>query len=309
MHELSRSLVFRPSLRWVQTYKYHHVQIFPMIYVELNLWLVPRLKFLLDFLPHTGFQNTKYCGVMRCEVPNSTWRFSICPWTLFKCKIIIYISLLIICKNTKNELWIIVFDGREFLMQYEPELFPGLIYRMKQPKIVLLIFVSGKIVLTGAKVLWQIFTICNARETYTSLYLKPEFKKCGSGQGWDLWGIWEYISCADRVQENTAMVNFDRCYTFVHTGIQTCFFSLHYVLLRFMWSWKRYYTFSEIGMEAFSLFACLVDTYLCIIILAYILECKLHFVLLICAIKYFTLFNLLALCLIHNIALSMQYIM
>ena len=38
------------------------------------------------------------------------------------------------------------------LLQYEPELFPGLIYRMKQPKIVLLIFVSGKIVLTGAKV-------------------------------------------------------------------------------------------------------------------------------------------------------------
>ncbi|XXG65287.1 hypothetical protein AAC387_Pa05g3032 [Persea americana] len=35
---------------------------------------------------------------------------------------------------------------------YEPEIFPGLIYRMKQPKIVLLIFVSGKIVLTGAKI-------------------------------------------------------------------------------------------------------------------------------------------------------------
>ncbi|KAM1147996.1 hypothetical protein FF1_028706 [Malus domestica] len=34
---------------------------------------------------------------------------------------------------------------------YEPEIFPGLIYRMKQPKIVLLIFVSGKIVPTGAK--------------------------------------------------------------------------------------------------------------------------------------------------------------
>lgn len=34
---------------------------------------------------------------------------------------------------------------------YEPELFPGLIYRMKDPKIVLLIFASGKIVLTGAK--------------------------------------------------------------------------------------------------------------------------------------------------------------
>ncbi|ORD95363.1 TBP [Hepatospora eriocheir] len=34
---------------------------------------------------------------------------------------------------------------------YEPELFPGLIYRMVKPRIVLLIFVSGKIVLTGAK--------------------------------------------------------------------------------------------------------------------------------------------------------------
>ena len=30
-------------------------------------------------------------------------------------------------------------------------MFPGLVYRMMEPKIVLLIFVSGKIVLTGAK--------------------------------------------------------------------------------------------------------------------------------------------------------------
>ncbi|CAI0410234.1 unnamed protein product [Linum tenue] len=35
--------------------------------------------------------------------------------------------------------------------KYEPELFPGLVYRMKKPKVVLLIFVSGKIVITGAK--------------------------------------------------------------------------------------------------------------------------------------------------------------
>ena len=34
---------------------------------------------------------------------------------------------------------------------YEPEMFPGLIFHMQDPKIVLLIFVSGKIVLTGAK--------------------------------------------------------------------------------------------------------------------------------------------------------------
>eukprot|EP00158_Paraphelidium_tribonemae_P002362 Partr_v1_DN25304_c0_g1_i5_m21784 putative TATA box binding protein len=40
---------------------------------------------------------------------------------------------------------------------YEPELFPGLIYRMVKPKIVLLIFVSGKIVLTGAKFREEIY--------------------------------------------------------------------------------------------------------------------------------------------------------
>ena len=34
---------------------------------------------------------------------------------------------------------------------YEPELFPGLIYKMEIPKVVLLIFTSGKIVLAGAK--------------------------------------------------------------------------------------------------------------------------------------------------------------
>ena len=35
---------------------------------------------------------------------------------------------------------------------YEPELFPGLIYRMLKPKVVLLVFVSGQVVFTGAKV-------------------------------------------------------------------------------------------------------------------------------------------------------------
>ena len=36
-------------------------------------------------------------------------------------------------------------------VMYEPEQFPGLIYRMRDPKVVLLIFASGKIVCTGAK--------------------------------------------------------------------------------------------------------------------------------------------------------------
>jgi len=34
---------------------------------------------------------------------------------------------------------------------YEPELFPGLIYRLVNPRVVFLIFVSGKVVITGAK--------------------------------------------------------------------------------------------------------------------------------------------------------------
>lgn len=40
---------------------------------------------------------------------------------------------------------------------YEPELFPGLIYKMESPKVVLLIFTSGKIVLAGAKTRQEIY--------------------------------------------------------------------------------------------------------------------------------------------------------
>ncbi|MBY8998350.1 MAG: TATA-box-binding protein [Candidatus Thorarchaeota archaeon] len=39
---------------------------------------------------------------------------------------------------------------------YEPEQFPGLIHRMKDPKTVILVFGSGKIVITGAKLEEQI---------------------------------------------------------------------------------------------------------------------------------------------------------
>lgn len=55
---------------------------------------------------------------------------------------------------------------------YEPELFPGLIYRMVKPKVVLLIFVSGKIVLTGAKVREEIY------QAFENIYpVLTEFKK------------------------------------------------------------------------------------------------------------------------------------
>merc|ERR1719350_2419979 len=55
---------------------------------------------------------------------------------------------------------------------YEPELFPGLIYRMVKPRIVLLIFVSGKVVLTGAKVRTEIY------EAFDNIYpILKNFKK------------------------------------------------------------------------------------------------------------------------------------
>jgi len=42
-------------------------------------------------------------------------------------------------------------DQKKNICDYNPETFPGLIFRMFEPKVVLLIFTSGKIVLTGAK--------------------------------------------------------------------------------------------------------------------------------------------------------------
>ena len=45
-------------------------------------------------------------------------------------------------------------------MQFEPELFPGLIYRVKQPKAVLLVFVTGKVVITGQPPA-EILRLCN----------------------------------------------------------------------------------------------------------------------------------------------------
>jgi transcription initiation factor TFIID TATA-box-binding protein len=55
----------------------------------------------------------------------------------------------------------IVFQHARF-SSYEPELFPGLIYRMVSPKIVLLIFVSGKLVLTGGKTRKDIYQVTPA---------------------------------------------------------------------------------------------------------------------------------------------------
>eukprot|EP00210_Caulerpa_lentillifera_P001836 g1766.t1 len=73
--------------------------------------------------------------------------------------------------------------GLEFLhmkhnlfSRYEPELFPGLIYKMKAPKVVLLVFVSGKVVLTGAKTRNEIY------QAFENIYpALNEFRKGKSG--------------------------------------------------------------------------------------------------------------------------------
>ncbi|XP_053457984.1 TATA box-binding protein-like 2 [Nycticebus coucang] len=55
---------------------------------------------------------------------------------------------------------------------YEPELFPGLIYRMVKPRVVVLIFVSGKVVLAGAKKRSEIY------EAFENIYsILKVFKK------------------------------------------------------------------------------------------------------------------------------------
>ena len=59
---------------------------------------------------------------------------------------------------------------------YEPEMFPGLIFHMLDPKIVLLIFVSGKIVLTGAKNREDIYKAYDKILPILMKFRKSEFK-------------------------------------------------------------------------------------------------------------------------------------
>lgn len=67
--------------------------------------------------------------------------------------------------------------------RYDPELFAGLIYNMyienpnqnaKNRKVVLLIFVSGKIVFTGAKKLEDISTAWNKIYSVLTQFKKPQ---------------------------------------------------------------------------------------------------------------------------------------
>ncbi len=59
---------------------------------------------------------------------------------------------------------------------YEPEQFPGLIYRMTEPRVVLLIFSSGKMVITGAKREEEVYEAVN--KILEKLYRLRAIREC-----------------------------------------------------------------------------------------------------------------------------------
>ena len=80
-------------------------------------------------------KSVKGAGIKTLKEPKVAVTNMVCSYNLGK-----YINLnkVVITLNVEN-------------IEYEPEQFPGLVYRIKDPKIVVLIFSSGKIILTGGK--------------------------------------------------------------------------------------------------------------------------------------------------------------
>jgi transcription initiation factor TFIID TATA-box-binding protein len=80
-------------------------------------------------------QSLKEAGVDTYDEPKVAITNIVCSYDIGK-----YINLnkVVITLNLEN-------------IEYEPEQFPGLVYRIKDPKIVALLFSSGKIILTGGK--------------------------------------------------------------------------------------------------------------------------------------------------------------
>ncbi|MFA6363897.1 TATA-box-binding protein [Methanoregula sp.] len=89
--------------------------------------LADGLAFILKSLNEAGFETFKE--------PKVVVNNMVCSYDLGK-----YINLnkIVVTLNVEN-------------IEYEPEQFPGLVYRIKDPKMVALIFSSGKIILTGGR--------------------------------------------------------------------------------------------------------------------------------------------------------------
>jgi transcription initiation factor TFIID TATA-box-binding protein len=85
-------------------------------------------------------RSLKEAGVETYEKPRVVVTNIVCSYDIGK-----YINLnrVVITLNLEN-------------IEYEPEQFPGLVYRIHDPKIVALLFSSGKIILTGGKTIEDI---------------------------------------------------------------------------------------------------------------------------------------------------------
>jgi transcription initiation factor TFIID TATA-box-binding protein len=80
-------------------------------------------------------KSLKEAGIKPLKEPKVAITNMVCSYDLGR-----YINLnkIVVTLNVEN-------------IEYEPEQFPGLVYRIKDPKIVVLIFSSGKIILTGGR--------------------------------------------------------------------------------------------------------------------------------------------------------------
>jgi transcription initiation factor TFIID TATA-box-binding protein len=80
-------------------------------------------------------KSLKKAGIEPLKEPKVAITNMVCSYDLGK---YININKLTVTLNVEN-------------IEYEPEQFPGLVYRIKDPRIVVLIFSSGKIILTGGR--------------------------------------------------------------------------------------------------------------------------------------------------------------
>ena len=80
-------------------------------------------------------ESLKNAGIEPLKVPKVAVTNMVCSYNLGR---FINLNRIAITLNIEN-------------IEYEPEQFPGLVYRVKDPKIVVLLFSSGKIILTGGK--------------------------------------------------------------------------------------------------------------------------------------------------------------
>jgi transcription initiation factor TFIID TATA-box-binding protein len=80
-------------------------------------------------------KSLKKAGIEPLKEPKVAITNMVCSYDLGK---FININKLTVTLNLEN-------------IEYEPEQFPGLVYRIKDPRIVVLIFSSGKIILTGGR--------------------------------------------------------------------------------------------------------------------------------------------------------------